>query len=182
MRSHHSLTNLVNGPHTDKRVKPQQPALNPYRRFANRLRQEPSGPTKKNMAQRETILNDPAIVEYFNHLKTVRDNNGQISRNSIKQTVTAARQFIQYTGLEFSGHSIKDLVDYKRNNPQSADIEQALRAYSLEPPIKSHYSSATRMLGVFRANFAPLNLRINNHFPQWKKTAQREHSEKSIPT
>lgn len=162
--ANHSLANLLSKPQTNKRAEPQQPALNPYKRFANRLRHGHSGPTKKNMAQREAILNDLAIVEYFNHLKAVRDNNGQISHNSTSHTVTACRQIIDYTGLKFNGHAIKDLVEYKRNNPQSTDIEQANRVFSLEPPIKNHHNNATRILGIFRANFAPLNLRINNHF------------------
>ena len=115
--------------------------------------------------EREAILNDPAIVEYFNHLRTVGNNNGEISYHSQGQAISAARQFIRYTGLEFNGHAIKDLTEYKRNNPQSVDIEQAVRAFSLEPPMKNHHNFASLVLGIFRANFAPLNLRINNHFP-----------------
>lgn len=72
---------------------------------------------------------------------------------------------MQYTALEFNGHAIKDLVDYKRGNPQSTDTEQAVRAFSLEQPIKHHHSLASSILGIFRHNFAPLNIRVHNHFP-----------------
>ena len=95
----------------------------------------------------------------------IRNNNGEISANTIKHTTQAIRQFMEYTNLNFNGHAIADLTQYKRNNPQSTDIEQAVRAFSLEQPIKTHHNHASAILGIFRANFAPLNLRINNHFP-----------------
>jgi hypothetical protein len=55
-------------------------------------------------------------------------------------------------------------LEYKRNNPLSKDIELALTDYSNEKPIKYHRGTANRILGIFRANFAKLDARINNHF------------------
>ncbi len=66
--------------------------------------------------------------------------------------------------MEPSNHAISDLIDYKRHNPLSHDIEQALRAYSIEPPIKKRATSASRILGIFRTNYARLDLRVNTHF------------------
>jgi hypothetical protein len=159
----HSLSKLLSQPLTGLRRQEQaEPKITKYQRLRIRHTHESNRETK---AEREAILNDPAIVEYFNHLKTVRDNNGEISKGTKSQAISAARQIIRYTGLEFNGHAIKDLTEYKRNNPQSVDIEQAVRAFSLVPPIKNHSNFASLILGIFRANFAPLNLRINNHFP-----------------
>jgi hypothetical protein len=75
------------------------------------------------------------------------------------------KQFLAYTGIELSDHAISDLVEYKRNNPLTKDIELALTDYSNEKPIKCHRAYANRILGIFRANFAKLDARINNHFP-----------------
>jgi hypothetical protein len=162
-RAQHSLSTLLHQPQTEHgRQEQTEPRITTYQRLRIRYRHSH---TPESRAEWETIQNDPAITEYFNHVKTCRDNNGEISYNTKKRAIQAARQFMQYTDLEFNGHAIKDLVGYKRNNPQSTDIEQAVRAFSLEQPIKSHHSLASYILGIFRHNFAPLNIRVHNHFP-----------------
>ena len=162
--TNHSLANLLSKPQNKRNESKQEAVITPYARFSKRLRHK-GGKSETSNSEKEAIINDSAIIEYYNHLRTIRDNNGEISSSSYNRTICAARQFIQYTGLEFNGHAIKDLVEYKRNNPQSTDIEQALRAFSLEPPIKQHTGLASLILGIFRNNFTPLNLHVNNHFP-----------------
>lgn len=76
----------------------------------------------------------------------------------------AVKDFLHYTGIATSNHAVSDLIAYKRDNPQSHDIEQALRAYSIEPPVKKRATSASRILGIFRTNYARLDLRVNTHF------------------
>jgi hypothetical protein len=107
---------------------------------------------------------DPAVRRYFADLGSRRGNNGLLSKPSIAYTHAAIKQFLAYSGIEVSNHAISDLVDYKRNNPLSKDIELALTDYGNEPPLKYHRCTANRILGVFRANFAKLDARISNHF------------------
>lgn len=66
--------------------------------------------------------------------------------------------------MAITDSALSKLVAFKKANPQSSDIEQALRSYSLEKPLKYHISQASRILGIFKANFTPLNLRVYNHF------------------
>jgi hypothetical protein len=61
-------------------------------------------------------------------------------------------------------------VDFKRHNPNSNEIELALKAFSMVPAkltgsVRNHSDKASHILGIFRHNFAPLNLRVNTHFP-----------------
>lgn len=107
---------------------------------------------------------DPAIQRYYKDLGSRRGNNGIISEASIQFTTQSVKQFLAYTDIDVSDHAVSDLVEYKRNNPLSKDIELALTDYSNEPPIKYHRGSANRILGIFRANFARLDARISNHF------------------
>ena len=66
--------------------------------------------------------------------------------------------------MEFSDHAILDLVNYKRKNPLSTDIERCLQDYAAEPPVKASAGRANCILGIFKANFAKLNVSVNNHF------------------
>jgi hypothetical protein len=159
----HNLSKLLSKPESEQQTpRPEEPRITQYQKL--KLRHKANGLTPEEKAERAAVESDPAFIEYLNHLKTIRDNNGQISTGTKQMSRTAATQFIRYTGLEFNGHAIKDLVGYKRRNPQSTDVEQAIRAYSLEEPIKVHHALASYILGIFRANFAPLNIRVNNHF------------------
>jgi len=74
------------------------------------------------------------------------------------------RQFLAYAGIDVSEHAVLDLVNYKRNNPLSTDIERCLQDFAAEPPIKTHAGSANCVLGIFKSNFARLNVSVSNHF------------------
>lgn len=121
--------------------------------------------TSKELAKIRTVLeSDPAFIEYINHLKAIRNNNGHVSRASQINAVAAVRQFLNYTDIPITNHALSDLIAYKKASPASTDIEQAVRAFSLEEPIKYYSSRASGLLGIFRANFTPLQLRVNTHF------------------
>ncbi|MDG6997187.1 MAG: hypothetical protein JRN52_14810 [Nitrososphaerota archaeon] len=145
--------------------RPQNPPLlSPYRRFKERLRHDSRGSKKEQRRIFHIIETDLALQEYFNHLRTNRNNCGILSLNSQSMAIRGVRRFLTYTGLPLDNKSLSRLVEYKKRNPQSSDIEQALRAFSLVEPIRHSHNMATRILGIFRANFAPLNLRVYNHF------------------
>jgi len=117
-----------------------------------------------NRADNQLIDSDLAIKRYYADLGQRRGNNDILSQHSIDYTHASVKQFLRYSGIEISNHAVSDLVDYKRANPLSKDIELALADYSNEKPIKYHRGSANRILGIFRANFARLDCRISNHF------------------
>jgi hypothetical protein len=144
----------------------QEPAIQPYRRFAHRLGHRTTNGLHRQryLAEAEIIQSDPAIQAYFDDLKGKRGNKGIVTDSSIRNVRSSVRQFLAFTGIEISNHAIFDLVTYKRDNPKSSDIEQALRAFSVVSPIKTHAAYGSCILGIFRANFARLDLRINNHF------------------
>jgi len=112
------------------------------------------------------MANDPAIRRYLYDLGSRRNNNGIVPHESIQFTYQSVKQFLAYIDVPVSDHAISDLVNYKRQNPLSDDIELALADYSRVPPIKYHAGSANRILGVFGASGkrARLDVRINNHF------------------
>ena len=110
------------------------------------------------------IDQDHAIKAYYCHCTTHKGNAGNLSPHTLEYVHSGTRQFLTYAGIKFSDHAILDLVNYKRNNPLSTDIERCFQDYSAEQPIKSHSGYANCILGIFTANFARLNVSINNHF------------------
>ena len=141
-------------------------AIHPYRRFRERLGNSSGGKPEclKHQRDNETIDRDPAIQAYYRRCSTHRGNVGNLSPNTMKYAHAAVKQFPSYTGTELSDHAILDLVNYKRNSPLSTDIERCLQDFAAEPPVKTHSGSANCIIGVFKANFARLNVSINNHF------------------
>ena len=141
-------------------------AIHPYRRFRERLPHTSGGQPawKKHRRQNAVIDRDPAIQAYYRHCSTHRGNAGNLSPHTLEYAHSAVRQFLTYAGIRISDHAILDLVNYKRNNPLSSDIERCLQDYSAEQPIKTHSGWANCILGIFKANFARLNVSINNHF------------------
>ncbi len=79
-----------------------------------------------------------------------------------------------YGGMEVTNHAIIDLINFKRINPLSTDIEQCLQDFAAEPPIKTNAGRASRILGIFKANFARLNVSINNHFEPYEEDCSTE--------
>lgn len=107
---------------------------------------------------------DPAIQTYYKHCSTHRGNAGNLSPNTMKYAHSAVKAFLNYSGIQISNHAILDLVNYKRNHPLSDDIERCVQDFGAEQPIKAYAGRANCILGIFRANFARLNVTINNHF------------------
>lgn len=114
--------------------------------------------------QSKTLDKDPAFQAYIDHLKDNRDNNGEVSKGTLYAAHSALRNFCYYTDLEITETTLTKLIQHKRRNKESKDIEEQLRAFSNVEPMKSHHTQASRILGMFAANFANLDLRINTHF------------------
>ena len=84
------------------------------------------------------------------------------------------RPFLNYAGIEITNHGILDLVNYKRNNPLSTDVERCLQDFAAEQPIKTNAGRANCILGIFKANFARLNVSVNNHFEPYQEDCSTE--------
>jgi len=141
-------------------------AISPYKRFRRRLGHTSGGQPKrlKHQTDNRIIDRDLAIRAYYRHCSTHRGNAGNLSPNTMKYAHAAVKQFLSYAGTKLSSHAVLDLVNYKRNNPLSTDIERCLQDFAAEQPVKTHSGSANCILGIFKANFARLNVSINNHF------------------
>jgi hypothetical protein len=84
------------------------------------------------------------------------------------------RPFLAYAGIEISDHAMLDLVNYKRNNPLSTDIERCVQDFGAEPPVKANAGRANCIIGIFRANFARLDVSVNNHFEPQEEDCSTE--------
>ena len=128
----------------------------------------------KHRKENDIIDQDPAVQTYYRHCSTHRGNNGVLSPHTKEYAHSGVKQFLRYAGIELSNHAILDLVNYKRNNPLSTDIERCVQDYAAEPPIKASAGRATCILGIFKANFAKLNVSINNHFEPYEEDCSTE--------
>jgi hypothetical protein len=151
-------------------------AIHPYRRFKERLPHNSGGqPAWGEHRRLNAIIDqDHAVKAYYRHCATHKGNQGNLSPHTVEYVHSATRQFLNYSGIEVSDHAILDLVNYKRNNPLSTDIERCLQDYSAEEPIKAHSGFANCILGIFKANFARLNVSINNHFEPTEEDCSTE--------
>ena len=151
-------------------------AIHPYKRFRERLRHTSGGQPAWELHRAEDALidEDPAIQTYYRHCATHRNNSGNLSPNTLKYVHYAVRPFLGYAGIEVTDHAILDLVNYKRNNPLSTDIERCLQDFAAETPVKTSAGRANCILGIFKANFARLDVSISNHFEPYEEDCSTE--------
>lgn len=151
-------------------------AIHPYKRFKERLRHTSGGRPawRQHRAEDARIDADPAIQSYYRHCASHRNNSGNLSPNTLKYVHYAIRPFLDYAGIKITNHAVLDLVNYKRNNPLSTDIERCLQDFAAERPIKTSAGRANCILGIFKANFARLNVSINNHFEPYEEDCSTE--------
>ena len=62
--------------------------------------------------------------------------------------------------IPITDHSIADLVKLKEENPRDMSIERALTTLKSTPNARTNTVHASRMVGLFKANFTPLNIHI----------------------
>jgi hypothetical protein len=56
---------------------------------------------------------------------------------------------------------MQELVDFKRNNPKDTSLERQLKLWKAEGASTSNQTYVARILGIFRRNFAPLEMHIH---------------------
>ena len=162
-----SLAALLTQPQARTTGTTQTPAITKYTTFRFRQKGGHIADYQQRLADCKAISEDTAFRLYIADLGDRRNNNGLVSPEITAFTRQAVSAFLHYASLPVNNHTLNDLVTYKRNNPASTDIELALKSYSLDAGLSRRRLSnqASRIQGIFRANFAPLNVRINTHFP-----------------
>jgi len=63
-------------------------------------------------------------------------------------------------GIPITDHSVADLVRRKEKNPRNTRVEKALIILKSTPPVRTNTVHASRMVGLFKANFVPLSIHI----------------------
>lgn|GEM_PF-350380 len=106
---------------------------------------------------RRPIENDPAFKTYIAKLNRPEK---PLARANYLDCVGAAYAMLKSMGIPITDHSIADLVKRKEENPRDMSIEKALTILKSTPTIRTNTVHASRMVGLFKANFVPLNIHI----------------------
>jgi len=82
-----------------------------------------------------------------------------MSLNSIQHSITAVENFLRFLNRPVTNHALSDLVDEKTNNPTGRTFEKALLTFKTIGASGEHHAS--RIVGMFRQNFAELAVHIS---------------------
>lgn len=163
--SSNSLRHIIEIKQSPLIIKSAIAPVSTYRTFANRLRHGHGGTTKADMYISDILEKDPAIQNYYNSIRARRGNNCFLSHDTQLQIRGTTRSFAKYSNLPITSSTIAILSNGNYRTQTLATFEQVLQRFSVEPPLQYHASQASWILGIFKANFAPLQLRVNTHFP-----------------
>ncbi|MGD0146708.1 MAG: hypothetical protein ABSB53_07660 [Nitrososphaerales archaeon] len=76
-------------------------------------------------------------------------------------TLVAVRKLLAILGRPASTTAMQELIDFKRNNPKDPSLERQLMLWKAETKGATVLTNIARLLGIFRRNFAPLEMRIH---------------------
>lgn len=76
-------------------------------------------------------------------------------------TLTAVRRFLVRLGKPTSTTAAQELIDFKRNNPRDTSFERQLKLWKAESNNSATDNDISHILGIFRRNFAPLEIHIH---------------------
>ena len=136
------------------------------RRFYNRHRRS------NYRSEYEKISKDLAVRTY---LADLSKTSKPTSENSKKGTLLACRKFLEQTKRPITESAMQELVQFKRDNPGNTTIEQELKLWKAEADSTSTQVYIAMILGLFRRNYARLDLTIhvegsgNKAIPFWRR-------------
>jgi hypothetical protein len=107
--------------------------------------------------ERRPIENDPAFKTYISKLNKPEK---PLARANYLDCVGAAYAMLKSMGIPITDYSIADLVRRKEENPRDMSIEKALTVLKSTPTVRTNTVHASRMVGLFKANFVPLSIHI----------------------
>jgi hypothetical protein len=159
-------TNCLTTPDTAARDNDIALPISNYKTFKERMRHKVGGDSQYNEIG-AILEQDPTVQAYHNHIRTHRDNNGYLSHETRRMVRNAIRKFALFTDLPIAADSYSKLIQFKISHPQDKQIEQKLQLFVASQPehIKRYSVLANYILGLFNANFAPLQVKISAHFP-----------------
>lgn len=106
----------------------------------------------------EKISKDLAVRTY---LADLSKTGKPTSENSRKATLLSCRKFLEQTKRPITETAMQELVQFKRDNPRNTTIEQELKLWKAEANSPSTQVYIAMILGVFRRNYARLELTIH---------------------
>ena len=107
--------------------------------------------------ERRPIENDPAFKTYIAKLNKPEK---PLARANYLDCVGAAYAMLKSMGIPITNHAMADLVRRKEENPRDISIEKALTILKSTPTVNTNTNHASRMVGLFKANFVPLSVHI----------------------
>jgi hypothetical protein len=107
--------------------------------------------------ERQPIENDPAFKTYIAKLNKPEK---QLPRKQYFDCIAAAYYFLKSYGKPITDHTLSDLTKQKEDDPEDMTTEKALTIFKSTPPTRTNTPRASRMVGLFKANFVPLNVHI----------------------
>jgi hypothetical protein len=122
------------------------------RRFFNRDRQS------SHRNEYEKISKDLTVRTYLADLSKA---GKPTSENSKKAILLACRKFLEQTKRPIRESIMQELVQFKQDNPKDTTIEQELKLWKAEANSRSTQVYVAMILGLFRRNYARLNLTIH---------------------
>ncbi len=96
------------------------------------------------------------------YLSSLRKSNGEPSRNTYSQLLSAARRYLEFQRIEVTNHALDDLIAAKVNNPTDMSPERMVRLFQA----KWGNHMASLIVGLYHRNFADLKIHvrvISNH-------------------
>jgi hypothetical protein len=63
------------------------------------------------------------------YLASLRKSNGQLSKNTYSQLLSAAGRYLEFYGIEATDHALDDLIATKVNNPTDMSPERTIRLF-----------------------------------------------------
>ncbi|MGD0477756.1 MAG: hypothetical protein ABSB29_06295 [Nitrososphaerales archaeon] len=96
------------------------------------------------------------------YLSSLRKSNGQPSRNTYSQLLSATRRYLEFHGIEATNHALDDLISGKVNSPTDMNSERMVRLFQAR--WGDHMTSL--IVGLYHRNFADLRIHVrvtSNH-------------------
>ncbi len=96
------------------------------------------------------------------YLSSLRKSNGEPSRNTYRQLLSAARRYLEFNRTEATDHALDDLIAAKVNNPSDMNPERMVRLF--QASWGNHMASL--IVGLYHRNFADLKIHVrvtSNH-------------------
>ena len=123
-----------------------------------RRKYAPNTRISKRKPEYDILSQDLAIRTYWADLTKP---NKPVSNDNKCGTLIAVRKLLATLGKPISTTAMQELVDFKRNNPKDTSLEQQLKLWKAESTTVTTLNYIARILGIFRRNFAPLEMHIH---------------------